>query len=263
VAAPARAQEPDVSAGVQEASHDDAKLRPAEPDFTIINLPTTLPLPVHGGDFHLTHRFGENLLNDRFSELASNLFGIDEGATIEFGYRFGVMKHLEAIAARTNFNKVIQLSAKYDPIHQDDTHWLGLSGILSVEGANNFQENYEPALGASISRAFGDIAAVYVVPFWVHNSAAGTGVIRETVFIGLGARVSFMPGAYLTAEVSPRPGGYRPGDSEFAFGIEKRIGGHVFSLVFANMPGTTFGQLAAGGFPHNLQMGFNLTRKFF
>ena len=29
------------------AQDDDAKLRPAEPDYTVVNLPTTLPLPLH------------------------------------------------------------------------------------------------------------------------------------------------------------------------------------------------------------------------
>jgi hypothetical protein len=41
---------------VSNGDDDDAALRPLEPDFTVINLPTTLPLPLHGGSFHLTHR---------------------------------------------------------------------------------------------------------------------------------------------------------------------------------------------------------------
>src|SRR6476469_6366307 len=54
-----------IPAAAQTSSDDDdAKLRPAEPDYTVVNLPTTLPLPLHGSNFHLTHRFGENLRND-------------------------------------------------------------------------------------------------------------------------------------------------------------------------------------------------------
>ena len=48
-------------------------------------------------------------------------------------------------------------------------------------------------------------------------------------------------------EVTPRLGGYVIGDAEYAFSIEKRIGGHVFSVVFANASGSTYGQLARGG----------------
>jgi hypothetical protein len=252
------------SAAAQETEDDDAKLRPAEPDYTVVNLPTTLPLPRHRGNFHLTHRFGENLRNDGFGTQASNLWGLDQGATIQFEYRFGLFKHVEAIAARTNFNKTIQLGGKFDLMHQDGSRWLGLSGLVSVEGGDNFQEKYKPALGVTISHAFGERAAFYAVPVWVHNSAGGvTDQTENTGFIGIGGRVALVPTTYIIAEVTPRVGGYAPGDAEYAFGIEKRVGGHVFSLVFANTFGTSYGQLAAGGFPHSLYMGFNLARKFF
>jgi hypothetical protein len=251
------------SASSQTADDDDAKLRPAEPDFTVVNIPTTLPLPVHGGDFHLTHRFGENLRNDPFSVQASNLFGIDEGATIQFEYRFGVMKHLEAIAARTNFDRDIQLSAKYDAFHQSASRPIGFSGLIGVDGGNNFRRDYRPSLGAVISRTMMDKAAVYATPIFVHNTAATTGITRETFFVGLGARLTIVPTVYVVGEVSPRVAGYAPGTAEYGFGLEKRVGAHVFQLTFANTPATTFGQIASGGFPHNLQLGFNLTRKFF
>lgn len=249
---------------------DDARLRPAEPDFTVVNLPTTLPLPLHSGNFHLTHRFGENLRNDSFGKQASNLWGIDQGATIQFEYRFGLLKHVEAIAARTNYQKVIQLGIKYDAVHQDASRPVGVSGIFSIEGTDNFGMSgggdavYKPALGLSLSRSFMDRAAVYAVPVWVHNSSGtATGDTLNTFFVGLGGRVALAPTTYLIGEVSPRVSGYKPGDAEFAFGFEKRIGGHVFSLVFANTFATSYGQLAAGGFPHSLYMGFNLARKFF
>jgi hypothetical protein len=37
----------------------------------------------------------------------------------------------------------------------------------------------------------------------------------------------------------------------------------MFQLNFTNGPASTFGQIARGGVPHNLTMGFNLSRKFF
>jgi len=117
---------------------------------------------------------------------------------------------------------------------------------------------------ASFSHAFKDRGAVYAVPVWVHNTLGGvTEGTRDTFFVGVGGRVAIVPTTYIIAEITPRVSGYQPGDAEYAFGIEKRIGGHVFSLVFANTFGTSYGQLAAGGFPHSLFMGFNLARKFF
>ncbi|MBZ5559684.1 MAG: DUF5777 family beta-barrel protein [Acidobacteriia bacterium] len=246
-----------------QADDDDAKLRPIEPDFNVINLPTTLPLPEHAGDFHLMHRFAGNLRQGSFGDNLGNLFGIDQGATMSFEYRFGVMKHLEAIAARTNFDKNVQFSTKYDAFHQDATHPVGLSAILSVEGGNNFRRDYAPAIGASISRTYQDKIAVYADPFWVHNSAAATGVDENTGFVGLGARTRIVKDTFFVFEVTPRLGGYTPADAEFAFSVEKRVGGHVFSLVFGNSPDSTYGQLARGGFPQSLFLGFNLARKFF
>jgi hypothetical protein len=243
---------------------DDAVLRPLQPDFTLINLPTTLPLPLHKSNFRLTHRFNGNLRVGDFGSQASSLFGIDDGATIGFEYRFSVAKHVEVAAYRTSFNRTLQLYAKYDALHQNARTPVGFSTILTVEGVNNFREQYAPAIGASISRDVANVVALYAVPMWVHNSAAAAGVIRETVMVGLGGSVRVRPTIFLLAEVTPRVGGYVAGDPEYAFGISKRIGGHVFDLTFTNTTqGTTFAQMARGGFPNSLYLGFNLARKFF
>jgi len=254
---------PAEAAQTSAADDDDAKLRPLEPDFTLINLPTTLPLPLHKGNFHLTHRFNENLRRDSFGTQLSNIFGLDQGATIQFEYRFGVMKHLEAIASRSNVDRDIQLSAKYDAFHQSASMPLGFSAIASVEGGDNFRARYAPALGAVVSRTVGDAAAVYATPIWAHNTFPGTGIMRDTFYVGLGARVHVRPSLYLVGEASPRVNGYTAGDAEFAFALEKRVGAHVFSLTFANSAATTYGQIARGGNPESLYLGFNLARKFF
>jgi uncharacterized beta barrel domain-containing protein DUF5777 len=254
VVAPAYAQTPD--------EDDDARLRPAEPDFVVINLPTTLPLPVHGGNFHLTHRFNENLRNDPFSDQLGNVFGLDNGANIGLEFRFGVFRHLEAVVQRTSISKTIQFSAKYDGWHQTEAHPVALSAIVSVEGDNNFRQSYAPALGVVVSRTVADRLALYATPIWVHNTGTGN-VDGNTGYLGLGARLRVAETAYLVGEVSPRIGGYVIGDPEYAFAIEKRVGAHVFALTFANGASTTFRQLAHGGVPGGLYLGFNLTRKFF
>jgi uncharacterized beta barrel domain-containing protein DUF5777 len=251
------------SAGAAQADDDDAKLRPLEPDFWLVNLPTTLPLPRHAGNFHLTHRFNENLRRDSFGTQLSNIFGLDQGATIQFEYRFGVLKHLEAIASRTNVDRDIQLSAKYDAAHQSASMPVGFSGIVSIEGGDNFKTRYAPALGAVVSRTVADAVALYAVPIWAHNTFPGTGIMRDTFYVGLGARVHVRPTVYVIGEVSPRVSGYTAGDAEFAFAVEKRVGAHVFALTFANSAATTYGQLARGGNPESLYLGFNLARKFF
>ncbi len=250
------------AASTQAGADDEAALDVVEPDFTVFNIPTTLRLPFHKGSFHLTHRFAGNLREGSFSDQASTLFGIDEGATIGFEYRFAVMRHLQAAAYRSSFERTIQLYGKYDAIHQGSTNPLSLSGIVSVEGINNFQEQFKPAFGIVVSREIEDRLAAYAAPIWVHNSASSLGIDRDTFYVGLGARARIAPSTYILGEVSPRTG-YAPGHVEYGFGIEKRVGAHVFQLNFGNTFGTTFGQIARGGAPGALFMGFNLTRKFF
>ena len=262
-AAPVYAQPPAAPVATPASDDDDGKLRPLEPDFSLVNLPTTLPLPVHAGNFHLTHRFNENLRRDSFGTQASNLFGLDEGATIQLEYRFGVMKHLEAIVSRTNVQREIQISAKYDAFHESASHPVGVSAIVGVEGGNNFRENYAPAIGVVVSRTIANAAAVYATPVWAHNTLPGTGVMDNTFYVGLGTRIRFVPSLFVVAEVSPRVSGFAPGDAEFAFALEKRVGAHVFSVTFANSSATTYGQIARGGNPQSLYLGFNLARKFF
>jgi len=254
----ARAQSPSAA-----GDHDDAALVLGEPDFRVLNLPSTLRLPVHGSSFELTHRFNGNLRNGDFGQQASELFGLDRGANISFEYRFGILRHLQVAAARTSFDRTIQMFGKYDAIHQSAANPVSVSGLASIEGPNNFQERYAPALGATVSRTVAQQVAVYATPIWIHNSAAALLVDRDTFYMGIGGRVRIGGSTYVVAEITPRLAGYAPGDAEFGFGIEKRYGAHVFQLTFANTQGTTFGQLARGGSPETLYLGFNLTRKFF
>ena len=197
-----------------------------------------------------------------------------QGATIQLEYRFGVMKHLEAIVSRTNVQRDIQFSAKLDLFRQSTSNPVGppgvvitsasptgrrpgsfgLSAIVGVEGGNNFQENYAPAIGVVVSRTIANTAAVYATPVWAHNTFPGTGVMENTFYVGLGTRIRIVPSLFVVVEVSPRVSGFAPGDAEFAFALEKRVGAHVFSVTFANTAATTYGQIARGGNPQSLYL---------
>ena len=270
---------PPVPAAPPADDDDDARLRPLDPDFTVVNLPTTLPLPLGAaGNFHLTHRFvGVDWRHDDFNTIASNAFGFDGPAVIQLEYRIAVMKHLEAIVARTNFGRTIQFSGKYDALHEGASHPFGLSVIASVEGQNNFHSantsgtdiGYTPAFGVALSKTLGSVASVYVDPIFAHNTQdVGLPDRVNTFYVGIGGRVKVARDTYVVGEVTPRASGYVQGTAEVAFSLEKRVGGHVFSLVLANTQATTFGQLARGASlgsdGHSpIYIGFNLARKFY
>ena len=261
---------------------DDAALNLAEPDFVVINLPTTLRLPRFKSNFRLTHRFAGNLRNGTFGQQASSLFGIDQGAVIGFEYRFAVATHTQAAFYRSSFDKTIQLHGKYDAVQQHGSMPVSISPLVSIEGANNFQEKFAPALGAVVSRQFGTRAAAYVTPTWVHNTAASLNAIahdhdsdahvavsgsasgsRNTTYVGLGGRARIGGSTYVAGEVAVRAQGYAPDQPAYGVSIEKRVGAHMFSLTFTNGFGTTFAQVARGGTANSLFLGFNLGRKFF
>ena len=255
--------EPASQSPITEADDDDAALVLAEPDFRVLNLPSTLRLPRHGSNFQLTHRFNGNLRHDSLGGNAGNLFGLDQGAAVGFEYRFGIARHLQAAVYRTAIDKTFQFHGKYDAVRQSDSIPVSLSALLSVEGADNFRERYSPAVGLVVSRMAGDRLAVYATPIWVHNTAAILNIDRDTFFVGFGGRVRVSSTVYVVAEVAPRAGGYSPDEPAYGFAIEKRAGGHLFQLNVNNGQGTTFGQLARGGFTDSLYLGFNLARKFF
>ena len=262
---------------------DDAVLNPGEPDFVVVNLPTTLRLPRFKSNFRLTHRFAGNLRNGTLTQQASNLFGIDQGAIIGFEYRFAVAKHVQAAFYRTSFDKTIQLYGKYDAVHARRSMPVSISPLVSIDGTDNFREKYAPAAGVAISRQVGTRLAGYVVPMWVHNTAASLDVIahdhdhdgahsepsvathvhRDTTYVGLGGRVRLGGSTYVAADIALRVQGYAPDRSGYGVSIEKRVGAHMFSLTFTNTFATTFAQLARGGAANSLFLGFNLGRKFF
>lgn len=259
---------------------DDAVLDPAEPDFVVVNLPTTMRAPVGKGNFRITHRFAGNLRNGTFGELAGNLFGIDQGAIVGFEYRRAVARGVQVGVYRTTFDKTFQFHGKYDAVRQRGAMPVSVSAVVSIEGTDNFQDKYAPSVGAVISHRIRGRVAVYAAPIWVNNTAASLGAIdhqhgtegesgedshvhRSTTYLGLGGRVRVLSSVYLVGEITPRLDGYAPDHAEYGFGLEKRVGSHMFSLTFTNTFGTTTAQLARGGAADTLYFGFNLGRKFF
>ena len=132
----------------------------------------------------------------------------------------------------------------------------------------------------TVSRTFGDRLALYATPAFVrgthavdfiagHEGHDDGGLVEDvhanhddTWFTGLGARVRFAQTGYITGEYTPRLGGYDPNRGEWGVAVEKRTHGHTLQLNLTNSFGTTFGQLARGGSPHDIYLGFGVTRRF-
>jgi hypothetical protein len=266
---PLHAQETTAAAQPSPATadvDDDTSIDEAEPDFTIVNLATALPLPRFKSAFRVTHRFARPLGDGNFGDLADDLFGFDNGAQIGLEYRFGLTRDAQVGIYRTS-DKTIQFFGQYQLRRASEAQPLGAALLLSVEGLDNFRDEYAPSLGAVISYRLRSRGALYVEPVWVGNTRLGDGSIFDdadddngSLVLGIGTRVGLAETVYVVAEFAPRVAGYREGDEHFSFGVEKRVGGHMFQINFSNGIGSTRRQLVRDA-TEDWFIGFNIARK--
>jgi hypothetical protein len=253
---------------------------PAETELNLINLPTTLSIKRHRSYFRLTHRFVGDLRRGSFGQLAEDLFTIDKGAIIGLEYRFAITGDLHAGVHRSLLSKTIQTFARWDALKQGESLPVAVSLTGSFEGLNNLRQQHQTGIAMTVSRRFGDRLALYATPAFVagthavdfiagHDEGHDVGLEEDehathddTGFVGVGARLRFSPGGYFVGEYTPRISGYDPNKAAWGVAIEKRTGGHTLQLNFTNAFGTTLGQIARGGNPHDVYLGFNITRKF-
>ena len=261
--APAMAQTTTVAQDAPEPPSDRA-VNPAQPDFTLIGLPTTLKIPRFASAFRVTHRFTRPLGSGDFSDLAADFFGFDAGAQIGLEFRFGIMAGTQVGIHRTS-DRTIQFFAQHHLVGQGASP-VGVDVIATAEGTNNFRGSYSPSIGAVISRTIGRHGAIYTHPIWINNTntlPSDQVDDNNTLMLGVGARLRVRPTVYIVGEAVPRFG-YDPDHVYTSFAIEKRAGGHSFQLNFSNGFGTTLAQMARGGLGHdNWFIGFNISRKFF
>jgi hypothetical protein len=226
-------------------------------------------VPLHRSAFRVTHRFTRALGQGTFGDLVDDAFGLDGGALIGLEYRFGLLPGLQVGVHRTSLDKTIELFTQYGLVRQAASRPVDLSVWVSVEGIDNFREEYSTAIGLLVSSLVGERAAFYVEPMWVGNTnreLAGVEPLGDndhTFVLGLSTRLRVRPTVYLVGEWAPRVAGYDPGVHHGSFAIETRRGGHVFQLNFSNAFGTTMAQVARGGIESdNWYMGFNISRRF-
>jgi hypothetical protein len=255
-----------VPAALGQDAPDDRVIRPAQPDYTLVSLPTGMRVPRHRSAFRVTHRFTRPLGEGDFGDLLGDAFGLDRSALIGLEYRFGLFRGVQVGVHRTNLNKTIEFFTQYDLFQQRADMPVGLAVWGSIDGTDNFSDSYSPAVGAIVSRLVGERAAFYLQPVWVNNSNPDPSEIvndNDTFMLGLSTRIRVRPTVYVVGEWAPRLAGHDPGIHHGSFAIEKRMGGHVFQLNFSNAFGTTMGQIARGGLSNDdWYLGFNISRRF-
>jgi hypothetical protein len=281
-----------LTAGSSFAQAPDPAATPApvvtprhETEQNLVNLPTTQPMRRFGSHFRITHRFARDLRRGGLSDLAQDLFGLDNGAVIGLDYRFAPLTNVQVGVYRSMLARTIQVSGRVDAWQQGEELPVSLSVVASVEGTNNMREDHAPGIGLVASRTFTDRLSLYATPMFVWNTAAVHEVDqadghedhdhglptaspfddgeRNTAYVGVGTRVRVRSGTFVVAEFAPRVAGHSPaGRGVWGVAIEKQTRGHLFQLNLSNSFGTTYGQTALGGERSNIYLGFNLARRF-
>lgn len=242
---------------------DDTRVVPAEPDFTLIALPTALRLPDGKWAFRVAHRFTRSLGQGSLGDLASDLFGFDGSALVGLEVRYGVRPGTQIVLLRTS-DRTIQLMAQQS-IAKAGTHAIGVDALAAVQGLDNLSESYTSTLGVILSRRFGTRGTAYVQPLVVINPLPEDEAADNVAIVAaVGARVRVGASTYLVGEFAPRLSGASPEEHHAAFALEKRRGGHSFQISVANSFATTLGQVARGyGGSGDWRLGFTISRKFY
>lgn len=242
---------------------DDTAFVAAEPDFTIIALPTALRLPDGKWGFRVAHRFTRSLAQGDFGDLASDLFGLDGSALVGLEVRYGLRRGTQVAVLRTS-DRTIQLLAQQSVV-KAGSRAVGVDALAAIQGLDNFTESYTGTLGLILSHRFGTRGAAYFQPLLVLNPLPESDTADDfTIVAAVGARVRFGASTYLVGEFAPRVTGASPEDHHAAFALEKRRGGHSFQISVANSFATTLGQVARGyGATNDWRLGFNISRKFY
>ena len=229
-------------------------------DDSLLSLPTGRRLNTHGLYVNFAHRF---VFDPTFSGPARGgaLLGLDGFSLSSFGFRYGVSKNFSVSIYRspTFIARPIEMLAAYNFLSESDHAPLNAAVRFSVEGLNNFSGNFTENFEVILSRSLTRRAQIYFVPTLSLNgrrlfspssfrSSAIPDLLGYNTFsTGIGGAFDIRPTVALVAEVIPtlvngRPLGiHRPA---YAFGIQKKIWRHAFTLGFTNAPGTTVSQRA-------------------
>jgi cytochrome c oxidase subunit II len=272
-------------------------------DYHVVNLPTPKQVRRHSLNLYFTHRFaepvrpledsGRDLLGLDSSSVSS--FGLTYGITDRLYanvYRSPI--------CQPGLCKTIELGLGYHWLSEAGRSPLALSTYASVEGEDNFSNRYTYNIQAMLGRSVTRYVNLFFSPA-VHINANGSGRFnprpgffparavenfrlgQHSGSFGFGVNGRIRPTASLLFEYTPRVGfklgqvvpvfdeqsGQLTGfqnrsEAEIGFGIEKRIGRHVFSLTFTNTQATTTSRYNSSNLalpPARFAIGFNLFRR--
>ncbi len=236
----------------------------------LINLPTTTTLGKGEFLFRISHRFQPPV-----SDGWDSLFGFDGPAFILFSFGYGITDNLTATLGRSKLYQEWDLSVDWSLLEQGKGSPLPFSATLHVGGSMVTQDEPQNAewsgrfrLSALLSLAYqlNDRFSFLLVPAFSSNTNFWEPSSEGTFALGIGGRFMILNDLSLIAEWIPQLAGYKDLCSGWGFGMEKKIGGHVFQFFVTDSLGLTASQFIPGGDMKlgdgDFRFGFNIFRTF-
>jgi hypothetical protein len=245
--------------------------KPAFWGMRLVNLPTTQTIDKGNVLFRISHRYFPAV-----SDGYDDFYGLDGPAVILLSLGYGISDKLSISLARSNRFKEAEVSMKWLILEQAGHKKIPVSAALNIggalitdieEGEKTFQsKNMKFNAQLSISHQFSDAFSLMFVPAYSSNTNHWEKAPEGTLSLGIGARFMFPKDFSIIAEWIPVLTGYKTDSAGWGFGIERKIGGHVFQVFLTNSIGMTSAQFVPGG---NLKLqdgdfriGFNIFRLF-
>ena len=274
-------------------------------DYRLVNVPTPKKVPKGTWNLSFNHRFSQPL--SPFKASAPALLGLDSNSASSFGITYGITNKLYFTGYRSplcqkGLCRTVELGLGYHFTDQNDRSPLAVSAYASIEGNDNFTEEYTYNIQTMISRRFGKRVFAFFSPA-VHLNSNGQHrfnprpsdyfppAIAATTFklpthgasFGMGAQVRITPSVSGIFEFTPRTGfklgrvqsilgpnftisGFRNlSEPEMGIGVQYRIGDHAFTLTLSNTQTTTTSKYNSSNLvlsPSHLIIGFNLFRRW-
>ncbi|MBY5950424.1 hypothetical protein KUV23_05530 [Algoriphagus marincola] len=240
-----------------------------------INLLTVEPLDKKTMHFAIMHTFGT--LNGG----VENLFGLDNGANIQFSFEFALSEKFSAGVSRSSRDKVYQVFGRYHLLEQRLNESMpvsvSLAGGMGVntsnydflpENAPNFSERSNYFAQVMIARKFTDRISLQMSPMMAYfvdprpvYQIEGT----ENFYLAIGLSGKFKVGERSSLTLQYIPNLNTDLRSNFGIGWDVEAGGHVFQMYFVTSQALNEPYLLAGGngVPgEEFRLGFNVNRVF-
>jgi hypothetical protein len=236
----------------------------------VVNLPT--PRSIDKGEvlFRVSHRFFPAV-----KEGYDAFYGLDGPASMLLGLGYGFSDKISLTLSRANVSKEFELALKWTLIDQSSTDGpismalLGSASLvtLPLPGKKTFRsENTRINFQASLAYKVSPTVSLLLVPGYSTNTNPTEESFQGTLSLGLGGRVQIINDFSILLEWIPDLSGYSFESSGWGFGVEKRIGGHVFQVFVLNSVGITTPQFVPGGefriSEGEFRIGFNIFRWF-